>query len=65
MKDGDLRHLQFFTVRQVASALQVGPRTIYRMIADGRLPATKIGNRYRILGEDVLGLSDSTVRSPE
>lgn len=36
---------QTLTVAQVAKRLKLHPRTVYRMLADGALPATKRGRR--------------------
>jgi len=41
------------TPQQVADYLQLHVMTIYRHIHDGRLPATKIGGRYRLKREHV------------
>ena len=38
---------QLLTVAQVAQYLNVNEFTIYRMVADGRLPAFKVGNQWR------------------
>jgi excisionase family DNA binding protein len=35
----------FLTAEQVAEQLQMHPRTVRRMLADGRLPGTKIGTK--------------------
>jgi len=34
---------KFFRPDEVASILALSPRTIYRMIRDGRLPSAKLG----------------------
>jgi excisionase family DNA binding protein len=44
------------TVRQAAEALAVSPKTIYRAVADGRLPAERIGRAVRISADDLRGL---------
>lgn len=36
------------TVGQVAERLQVSPRTVWRLIHDGRLPAVRIGRAVRL-----------------
>ena len=41
------------TVREVADALGVTPRTVQRWVADGRLPATRVGGRLRFAPRDV------------
>lgn len=35
----------FLTAEQAAEQLQMHPRTVRRMLADGRLPGTKIGTK--------------------
>jgi len=45
-----------FTVRQVAAALRVSRATVYRLIAEGTLPAARVSSSYRILGEHVRAL---------
>ncbi|MDP9269589.1 MAG: helix-turn-helix domain-containing protein [Chloroflexota bacterium] len=39
---------ELLTPRQVADALGVTPRTVQRWIAQGRLPATRVGGRERV-----------------
>ena len=39
---------QVMTVKDVASYLDVHPMTIYKYVKDGRIPAFKIGNSWRI-----------------
>ena len=41
------------SVREVADTLGVTPRTVQRWVADGRLPATRIGGRIRFAPDDV------------
>jgi excisionase family DNA binding protein len=55
MHQGKSAH-PFLTVQQAADLLQVGPRTIYALITDGVLPATKLGNKYRIKRADLYDL---------
>jgi excisionase family DNA binding protein len=39
---------QYLTPEQVASMMQVSPKTVYRMVAtDARLPATRFGRAVR------------------
>jgi excisionase family DNA binding protein len=35
----------FLTADEVATALRLHPRTVRRMLADGRLPGTKVGGK--------------------
>ncbi len=44
---------EVMTPKQVAEYLQLHPMTIYRYISTGKLPAAKIGGRYRIKRETV------------
>ncbi|MBU4312463.1 MAG: helix-turn-helix domain-containing protein [Candidatus Omnitrophica bacterium] len=39
---------QVMTVKDVASYLDVHPMTIYKYVKDGRIPAFKIGDSWRI-----------------
>jgi len=41
------------TPKQVAEYLQLHRMTIYRYISEGKIPAAKIGGRYRIKREAV------------
>ncbi|KAF1005180.1 MAG: hypothetical protein GAK28_03430 [Luteibacter sp.] len=43
----------FHTVEDVATRLGLHPRTVHRMIREGRLRATRIGKSYRILPADL------------
>jgi excisionase family DNA binding protein len=45
------------TPQQTADLLGVGP-TAVRLITDGALPAERIGNRHRMLLDDVLAYRD-------
>lgn len=38
---------EFLTLEEVAKRLKVGKSTVYRMVKEGRLPATKIGRVWR------------------
>lgn len=44
---------QLLTVEQAAQQLNLHPKTVLRYIHDGRLPATRVGNSYRILRVDL------------
>ena len=39
---------EVMTPKQVAEYLQLHPMTVYRFIRQGKIPAAKIGGRYRI-----------------
>ena len=58
-----------YTVEHVAERLKLHPKTVLRMIRDGRLKAARIGKAYRIAGADldaVAGVVRAEVReSPD
>ena len=41
------------TVKEVADYLKVNERTIYRMAANGKIPAFKVGNSWRFKRIDI------------
>lgn len=43
---------KFLTVQEVAAILRIHVMTVYRLIADGRLPACRFGRSYRIREAD-------------
>lgn len=55
------RRPTIMTVDEVAKYLRMHEMTIYRMAAEGRLPAYKIGNRWRFKKERI----DEWLRSQE
>jgi len=44
---------QVMTVRDVAEYLDVHPMTIYKYVRDGRIPAFKIGDSWRIRKDSI------------
>jgi excisionase family DNA binding protein len=50
--DADRRR-DLLTAKQVQDRLHVDATTIYRMAADGRLPAVKVGRQWRFPADDV------------
>jgi excisionase family DNA binding protein len=50
---------EVYTTKEVAELLKVSLPTIKRMLADGRLPSTRIGRQHRFLGRDILGILTS------
>ena len=58
-----------YTVEQAADRLKLHPKTVLRMIHDGRIKATRIGKAYRIASADldaVAGVVRAEVRgSPD
>jgi excisionase family DNA binding protein len=47
---------QMLTVNEVAEILQISPRTVRRMIDDGRLPVVRIGRAVRVHPDTVAAL---------
>ena len=43
----------FLTTEQVLGDLKTTPRTIYRLIRDGELPAVRIGRQWRFRRADL------------
>ena len=54
------------TVREVAESLRVHVETVRRWIRDGRLPATRLGDRsgYRIADSDLRRFVDEMKTAP-
>jgi excisionase family DNA binding protein len=48
------------TVDEVAAHMQVDPRTVRRMIADGRLPVKRIGRSVRVALKTLKAFLDSS-----
>ncbi|BCJ93919.1 2-hydroxyacid dehydrogenase [Anaerocolumna cellulosilytica] len=44
---------KFYTINQVAETLDMHHKTIRKFIADGNLPASKLGKQWRIAEEDL------------
>ena len=44
---------QVMTVKDVADYLDVHPMTIYKYVKDGRIPAFKIGDSWRIRRDSI------------
>jgi acetyl-CoA/propionyl-CoA carboxylase biotin carboxyl carrier protein len=53
------------TPRQVADELGVTVRTVQRWIADGRLPAARIGSRVRVSRSSLSAVTDVAASAPE
>jgi excisionase family DNA binding protein len=43
----------FMTTEEVLACLRVTPRTIYRLIKSGELPAVRLGRRWRFRRSDL------------
>ena len=39
---------EFMTVVEAAKVLRIGERTAYKLVRQGRIPAIKVGNQWRI-----------------
>jgi excisionase family DNA binding protein len=53
------------TPRQVADELGVTVRTVQRWIADGRLPAQRVGSRVRVSRSSLRAITDEGAAAPE
>lgn len=42
---------QFLTAEQAAERLQVHPKTVKRLLGQGKLPGQRVGNQWRISAE--------------
>lgn len=45
--------VKFYTPQEVADVLRIRVQTIYEYIRMGKLPAIRLGNRYRITETDI------------
>ena len=45
--------MQWMTVKDVAEYLKLSPDLIYRLAQQGRIPVSKVGNRWRFNKEKV------------
>jgi len=50
---GDYELASFLTTEEVLSYLKVNPRTIYRLIRTGELPAVRVGRQWRFRRNDL------------
>ena len=58
---------QLMTLEEVAKYLNVGKLTVYRLIADKKLPAFKVGNQWRFKSkmiDDWLAKNSTSKRPP-
>ncbi len=44
---------ELFTVSEVAELCKVSPRTVFRWLSEGEMPAIRIGNVTRVRREDL------------
>lgn len=49
---------QVYTIKEVADFLSVSYGFIYGRIQDGKIAHVKMGNQYRIRGEEVIRLTE-------
>lgn len=57
--------MNLLTVSEVATALRVNPRTVYRLITNGELPARRIGRNWRIFETEFHKYLDNTLANTE
>jgi len=50
----------YYTVEQIASMLNIHPKTTQRYIREGKLRATKIGKGWRVTGHDLSAFVESS-----
>lgn len=51
---------ELYTPEEVAARLKVGKTLVYQLLRSGKLPHSRVGNRYRVSGEDLRLYLDST-----
>jgi excisionase family DNA binding protein len=49
----------YYTVEQIASMLDIHPKTIQRYIREGKLRAVKLGKSWRVTGHDLSAFTES------
>jgi len=52
-RDGDRTSQAFLTTEEVIDFLRVNPRTVYRLIQAGDLPAVRVGRQWRFRRTDL------------
>ncbi len=60
--------MDYYTPEQVAEKLQLSVRTIWAYIREGKLPASKMGRKYRISDEQLdrfMAAQETTGDKPE
>ena len=53
MRHSDPERQAFLTTEEVLGYLKITPRTIYRLIRNGELPAIRIGRQWRFRRADL------------
>ncbi|MEO3885362.1 helix-turn-helix domain-containing protein [Nonomuraea sp. B5E05] len=56
--------MEHYTVEQVAAQLGLHVKTVRNYVREGRLPAVRIGKRYRIAKEDLAAFTGLPVAAP-
>ncbi|MGP3932988.1 helix-turn-helix domain-containing protein [Nonomuraea sp. KM88] len=56
--------MEHYTVEQVAAQLGLHVKTVRNYVRDGRLPAVRIGKRYRVAKEDLAAFTGLPVADP-
>jgi len=56
---------RFYSVKTLAERLAVKPLTIYRMVAEGKIPAVRIGRAIRFDPDAVAAFLESVRVGPE
>ncbi|MEO3791693.1 helix-turn-helix domain-containing protein [Nonomuraea sp. B10E15] len=56
--------MEHYTVEQVAAQLGLHVKTVRNYVRDGRLPAVRIGKRYRVAKEDLAAFAGLPVAAP-
>jgi excisionase family DNA binding protein len=56
---------EFISPRRAAEILGLAPRTIWRLVASGSLPASRIGRRYRIRVEELDRFAARVMTTPD
>ncbi|NBE96737.1 helix-turn-helix domain-containing protein [Nonomuraea sp. KC401] len=56
--------MEHFTVEQVAARLGLHVKTVRNYVRDGRLPAVRVGKRYRIAKEDLEAFTGLPLGAP-
>ena len=57
--------MEYYTVSEVAAKLKINKNSIYDYIRMGKMPASKLGNRYRVSDEQLKAFMDSmTIKQP-
>lgn len=56
---------KYYTVEQIASMLDIHPKTIQRYIREGKLRANKVGKGWRVTGHDLSVFTEGTGNAPK